>query len=303
MNLYLFRKTTKLRICPAFLVKPVNFLDVKTIKAAVELLRLEDCFMAVLGLAISSVVFGIDIFSIHSARFFFAALATFLICGGGNAINDYFDYKIDRINMPKRPIPSGRISRRGAFAWFWIVSVAGIAFSYFASVGFFAIALANFAVASLYGWKLKRTLLKNIYVSYLASAAFLSAGFINGFPGNLIDTPLFLLVSIAFLGTMSRQLLLDIRDVEGDKNAGAKTIPILLGRLPARIIASLFLLMAAALLVVPYLQKMVNAYYLILAVPAIILSIVVMFQEPLEGEHTLKKAIFLVLFAFLVGSV
>lgn len=28
----------------------------------------------------------------------------------GNVINDYFDYKIDLINKPQRPIPSGRIS-------------------------------------------------------------------------------------------------------------------------------------------------------------------------------------------------
>lgn len=67
--------------------------------------------------------------------------------------------------------------------------------------------------------------------------------------------------------------------------------------------AYIFLLAAASLLVLPYLQKTVNAYYLILAVPAMLLSVAVMFQGPVEGEHTLKKAIFLVLFAFLVGSV
>lgn len=33
---------------------------------------------------------------------------------GGNVINDYFDYKIDLINKPQRPIPSGRISLNNA---------------------------------------------------------------------------------------------------------------------------------------------------------------------------------------------
>jgi len=32
-------------------------------------------------------------------------LIFFLVAGGTNTINDYFDYDIDKINRPKRPIP------------------------------------------------------------------------------------------------------------------------------------------------------------------------------------------------------
>ena len=39
-----------------------------------------------------------------------AMLAVFFETAAGNVINDYFDYNIDLVNKPERPIPSGRIS-------------------------------------------------------------------------------------------------------------------------------------------------------------------------------------------------
>ncbi len=256
--------------------------------------------MAVLGLAIAAIVFGINVFSL---QFALAAIAAFLICGGGNAINDYFDFEIDKTNMPKRPLPSGRISRKGARRLFWIVSVFGLAFSYFVNPAFLAIVLFNFIVSSLYAWKLKKTAIKGVFVAYLGSSAFIAAPFISGFPTSLLNSALLLLILISFFGTLSRQLLMDIRDMEGDRKAGAKTIPLMFGRKAARIAASILLLIAASLLVLPYLQKMVSVYYLILAVPAILLSLYAIAQEPKKGERTIKKATFLVLFAFLVGTI
>lgn len=272
----------------------------KSAKAAIQLLRPNVCAMAVIGLAIASIVFGVNIFSI---QFALAATAAFLICGGGNAINDYFDFEIDKINMPKRPLPSGRISRKGAFYLFWIVSVVGLALSYVVGVAFLSIALFNFIVSSFYAWKLKGTLIKGIFVAYLGSSAFIAAPFISGFPSSLLNSALLLLILISFFGTLSRQLLMDIRDMEGDKKAGAKTLPLMFGSKAARAVASLFLLIAASLLIVPYLQKMVSVYYLVLAVPAILLSLYAIIQEPKKGERTIKKATFLVLFAFLIGTV
>ena len=40
-----------------------------------------------------------------------AMLAVFFAMSAGNVINDYFDYKIDLINKPQRPIPSGRMQK------------------------------------------------------------------------------------------------------------------------------------------------------------------------------------------------
>ena len=45
---------------------------------------------------------------------FIVALSALLLLSAGNAINDYCDGEIDRINKPQRPIPSGRIRRSRA---------------------------------------------------------------------------------------------------------------------------------------------------------------------------------------------
>src|SRR6056297_3101359 len=46
-----------------------------------------------------------------------AVAATGLAVGAGNAINDYFDREIDRINQPERAIPRWAVSPRGALAF------------------------------------------------------------------------------------------------------------------------------------------------------------------------------------------
>ncbi len=269
-------------------------------KAAAELLRPSVCAMAVLGLGIASIVFGINILSIPFAL---AATAAFLICGGGNILNDYFDFKIDKINMPQRPLPSGRISRKGALYLFWIAGSVGLFFSLLVGAAFFAIAFFNFIVSSMYAWKLKKTAIKGIFVAYLGSSAFIAAPFVSGMPANVFSSALLPLIIISFFGTLGRQLLMDIRDIEGDEKARAKTLPLTIGKKPTRIIASLFLLIAAGLLVLPYLQKTVSVYYLILAIPAILITLYAIMQEPAKGERIVKKATFLVLFAFLAGTV
>ncbi len=62
--------------------------------------------VAVLLMAIINFNYGIPII----LGFITVLFAT----SGGNVINDFFDYKIDKINKPQRPIPSGRISLKNA---------------------------------------------------------------------------------------------------------------------------------------------------------------------------------------------
>ena len=46
-----------------------------------------------------------------------AVIATVAATGAGNAINDYFDREIDRINRPDRPLPRGAVTPREALAF------------------------------------------------------------------------------------------------------------------------------------------------------------------------------------------
>src|SRR5580693_6347212 len=44
------------------------------------------------------------------------AAASMVLYASGTALNDVFDFEIDRAERPNRPLPSGQVSRRAA-AW------------------------------------------------------------------------------------------------------------------------------------------------------------------------------------------
>lgn len=54
-------------------------------------------------------------------------VASVLLYWGGMALNDAADADLDRVERPERPIPSGRISRRGAVGVARALTVAGLA--------------------------------------------------------------------------------------------------------------------------------------------------------------------------------
>lgn len=64
---------------------------------------------------------------------------TCLLYSAGMVLNDVFDHAVDLQERPERPIPSGRISLRGAHLLGWLLLTAGIAAGWWTSV-----AIGNF---------------------------------------------------------------------------------------------------------------------------------------------------------------
>lgn len=151
-----------------------------------------------------------------------AALAT----GAGNVINDYFDVDIDRVNKPRRPLPSGRLSPRVALALYVVFSVAVLVAAF---------ALLPRAVAALvlvwqvtlfaYAWAMKRVfIVGNLLVAAITSSAFVAGGLLAGRPGEAVVPFL-----IAFFFVLSRELVKGAEDIRGDAGAGVATLAVRLG--------------------------------------------------------------------------
>ncbi|WZO99825.1 UbiA family prenyltransferase [Isosphaeraceae bacterium EP7] len=85
------------------------------------------------------------------------ALASMTIYAAGIAWNDYFDYEIDLIERPGRPLPSGRISRRFAGLLAAGLAFVGLASASLAGPGPAAVALALVGCILAYNVGLKRT--------------------------------------------------------------------------------------------------------------------------------------------------
>ncbi len=166
-------------------------------------------------------------FKIFNERILFAMLSAALISGAGYVVNDYFDIYIDKINRPKRMIPSGKIQPHSAYMYAMLLFVFGLAFSFFTGkIACVVLAFLNtfllFYYAKLYK---KKFLLGNILVAYAASSTFLYGAFVTNNSKNIIPV-----LVVAFIFTLIREFIKDAQDVAGDKELGAKTLAVVIGK-------------------------------------------------------------------------
>jgi geranylgeranylglycerol-phosphate geranylgeranyltransferase len=173
-----------------------------------------------------------------------------LITAAGNVINDFFDAKIDAINRPDRPIPSGAVTRAAARGFAVTLFLAGILVSFFTNPLCIGIAVINSFILIAYAGKLKRTpLLGNITVAYLSASIFLFGGALNGWDGLVHIIPI---ATITFFAMISRELVKDAEDVEGDKAGDADTLPIRIGIKNTSRLALISTILAVAASFIPY---------------------------------------------------
>ncbi|WP_067052445.1 geranylgeranylglycerol-phosphate geranylgeranyltransferase [Methanofollis ethanolicus] len=233
-----------------------------------------------------------------------------LVTAAGNVINDYCDAEIDAVNRPDRPIPAGKVSRRGALIYAALLFAAGNLLALTTNLSCLAIALFNSALLVLYATRLKgMPFVGNLAVAYLSASIFLFGGALAGPDGLAANLPV---AGVTFLAMVAREVLKDAEDVEGDAAGGARTLPMVLG-IP-RTIALAFAFAAAAMVLsmlpvfrwwgLPYLLAigLLNAAVLLGAAgvrgcttPACIRSSRV--------TSTLKKGMFLSLLIFTAAAV
>ena len=206
-----------------------------------------------------------------------AMIAVFFETAAGNVINDYFDYNIDLVNKPERPIPSGRISLKNGknYAYFLFLAgtVCGFLISYLTNnwIPFIIVLIAD-VILYLYAYKLKTTpLIGNLAVGFMTGFGFVFGGFTINNP-DIILTSIFL-GFFAFVMTTAREIVKDIEDVEGDKKDGARTLPILIGKKTPAILATILIIVDCALCPLLYVYHIFGTLYLIIIAIAVILFI------------------------------
>jgi geranylgeranylglycerol-phosphate geranylgeranyltransferase len=186
---------------------------------------------------------------IPETLFLFAVVV--LITAAGNVINDFYDAKIDEVNRPGRPIPSGIISRGTARGFAVTLFLAGILVSFFTNFLCIGLAIGNSLLLIAYAAKLKSTpLVGNVAVAYLSASIFLFGGAFNGWTGLIRMIPI---AVITFFAMVSRELLKDAEDIEGDSAGGADTVPIRIGIKKTAEFALVFSFFAVAASFIPYL--------------------------------------------------
>jgi len=224
----------------------------------IDLLRLCRLYYAVpMSLAYTLTVYyarGGRMAAGHWLTAWLSTAALLLVIAAGYVFNDVSDWAVDRINAPTRPIAAGRVRRRTAAAWGACLLAAGLATS--ASCGWpFFLALSGVAAGLMFYNLFSKRLgvAKQLLVAALMTSiyplAFIEAGGVaGGRAGSLAIFPVWL-----FLTSFGYELLKDLRDISGDQSAGMAPMPWQSHPKLWRAIARAAILVAAPILVGPFL--------------------------------------------------
>ncbi len=159
-------------------------------------------------------------------------LAGPLVCGTSQAANDWFDRHVDAINEPDRPIPSGRVpGRRGlhiAIGW----TVVSLLVAALLGRWGFGAAVAGLALAWSYSAPPLR-LKRNGWLGNSACAAcYEGLPWITGaaiMTASRPDWHVFAMAGLYSAGAHGIMTLNDFKSVEGDRQTGIFSLPVLLG--------------------------------------------------------------------------
>jgi 4-hydroxybenzoate polyprenyltransferase len=199
--------------------------------------------------------------------FVILVLSTVLITAGGYVINDYFDIRTDLINKGK-VIVGNTIPRRKAMMWHNIFNAAGVAGGFYVSwrSGYFWLGTIFLIVSGLlyfYSASYKRQfLIGNLIVALLTAmvplmvAVYEWPALYSFYSALTLKVPDFGIIMwwaggfalFAFLTTLTREVIKDIEDFEGDLAYGRHTLPVVTGIFASKLITAALAIITIALL-------------------------------------------------------
>jgi len=180
-----------------------------------------------------------------------------------NAINDYFDLETDKINRPNRPLVTGEVRPKTALYLSIILFIIGTLFAITLPITatFIAVAIALPTMLFYSTWFKGMPLVGNFIIAMILGLTFLFAGAALGNMLTMITPAL-----LAFGLTITRELIKDISDVEGDSMAELKTFPIVVGTKKAWILAMIFAILLGIGAIIPFKIGIYNNWYIIFVI-------------------------------------
>lgn len=183
---------------------------------------------------------------IDAADYFLMMCIGMLILGAGNVVNDIIDVDIDLVNKPHKALIPGRVSIRQAWIVYFSINILALLLSVYLimkyQVGWY-IFMPFCAILLLYvysRWLKKKFFIGNLVIAILCSVIGLVGYWVemdnihtirklSGLDYSMILYSAWSISIFSFLLVLARELIKDCEDVEGDRSAGATTIPIKLG--------------------------------------------------------------------------
>ncbi len=227
------------------------------IKGLIRLIRPINCVVMSFAVLVGASLAGFG--SLHWLNLVYGAVTAFTLCGASMAINDYYDFDIDRINEPQRPIPSGAVSLREALVLTGFLTALGLVSALLVSAYCLLFAFAAWAIMVAYVTVGKRSgFAGNLLVSACVAAPFLYGSLVAV---NFVRINILLFASMAFLSNTGREIAKGVVDVQGDSSHKIKTLAVIFGERKAAYAASAFFILAVSLSPLPLIFNLVSLWF------------------------------------------
>ena len=152
-----------------------------------------------------------------------------------NGLNQIYDYEIDAVNKPKRPLPSGRMTMREAWVFTWVTFAAAWLLAWLVAPGgrhqCFWLVVAATLITTLYSvppFRTKRLgIWANVTVAIPRGALLKIAGWSS--VKTVVGVEPWFIGAIFGLFLLGATTTKDFADMEGDARGGCRTLPIQFG--------------------------------------------------------------------------
>lgn len=234
-------------------------------KAFLELVRPKIAVLGLTGAFVGGILGGIQFVSFD---LLLAMIVVFLMIAAANSLNDYFDWHLDKVAHPKRPIPSGKLTPREVLHFVYLSFFLALVLSAFINVYGLGMVVFSMGFLVLYEKYFKEIgLAGNIVVAFLSGMALIFGGVAVGQAHNAI-----ILFLMSFLVMLGREILKDVQDVEGDTHT-RMTLPMKIGKKNALYTGSFFIVATIALTPIPFWWNILSWWYIVVIIPAVLLFI------------------------------
>jgi geranylgeranylglycerol-phosphate geranylgeranyltransferase len=263
-----------------------------------RLIRPLNCIVMSFAVLVGASLTGLV--NMHWLNLVYGGVTAFTLTGAAMAVNDYYDFGIDKINEPNRPIPSGEVSKKTALIVTGILTVIGLVFAFAVSIYCLLFAIGAWAIMVAYSTFGKRSgFAGNLLVSACIAAPFLYGSLIAV---NLVETNILLFASMAFMSNTGREVTKGIVDVQGDRAHKIKTLAVVFGQRKAAFTAAVLFIFAVCLSPLPLIFNIVSFWFvpfvLVTDVGLICCSASLIKNPSRENARQIKK---IVLFLFVFG--
>ena len=263
-----------------------------------RLIRPMNCIAMSFAILVGASLTGFS--NMHWLNLFLGAVTAFTLTGAAMAVNDYYDFDIDKINEPLRPIPNGDVPKKAALLVTGILTVVGLVFAYTISLYCLLFAIAAWAIMLAYSTFGKRSGFSgNLLVSACVAAPFLYGSLVAA---NVVRVNILLFASMAFLSNTGREIAKGIVDVQGDGAHNIRTLAVRFGERKAALAAAAFFIFAVCLSPLPLIFNLVSFWFvpfvLVTDVGLVWCSASLIMNPSRSNARQIKKV---VLFLFIFG--